>query len=163
MVWCVSHVIKLLADDTDWIGRKACTQVKISSYVPSSFWPFQAIFLSLALWLRECFRDFMVLQEHRQSPKDLSSYTGSQLCAGRVFSPSVLMVRAGIFLLCRWCGGCGRNGYDGWKSALPAFYRHPGIALSGHAGRGDVGTVVAVINLVLKSSTKSSFYIDAWI
>lgn len=108
-------------------------------------------------WMSWCFGNIWGL------PRTLLSYTGSQLCSGRICSPSVLMVRAGIFLLCRWCGGCGKNGYDGWKSALPAFYRHPGIALCGHAGCGDVGTVVAVINLVLKSSTKSSFYIDTWI
>lgn len=37
MVWCASHIIKLVADGSDLVGIKTCTPVKISSYVPPSF------------------------------------------------------------------------------------------------------------------------------
>lgn len=37
MVCCISHIIKLLADNSDLVGIKTCTQVKISSYVAPSF------------------------------------------------------------------------------------------------------------------------------
>lgn len=51
-----------------------------------------------------------------------------------------------------------------WVGISPsAFRRYPGIALCGHAGCGDAGTLIGAINLVVKSSTKFLFYTDAWI
>lgn len=109
------------------------------------------------------FLDFMMLQELLGSSKHFVILHWQPFVFWDSFQPKCFDGQGWIILALQVVWNCGKNGYDGWKSTLPACCRHPGIALCGHAGCGDVGTVVGVINLVLKSSTKFSFYTDAWI
>lgn len=104
----------------------------------------------------------MMLQEHLGSSKDFVILHRQPVVFWDSFQPkcfdgqgNILALQVVWRLWQKWVW---------WVEISPScILRHPGVALCGHVGCGDTGTVVGVNSLVLKSSTKFSFYIDAWI